>query len=61
MLSTTMASKNKTSEDLVQANKGVWDRWWTGKIKANQRMLRYVRESRYEDVAKTIDTNFNDD
>ena len=49
------------SEDLIASNKGVWDRWWDTKLKSNQNMIEYAKQGRYEEVAKSIDTNFNDD
>ena len=39
----------------------MWDKWWDTKLKSNQKMIEYAKQGQYEEVAKSIDTNFNDD
>jgi hypothetical protein len=46
---------------LIQANKGVWDSWWQNKLKNNQLMINHAKKGNYEEVAKSIDCNYNDD
>jgi ankyrin repeat protein len=47
--------------ELISSNKGVWDSWWDEKIRRNQDLLRFAKAGSYEEVAKSIDTNYNDD
>jgi hypothetical protein len=58
---TQLASAAGRTEDIIAANKGVWDRWWEAKLRSNQNMLVYAKQGRYEQVARSIDTNYNDD
>jgi hypothetical protein len=46
---------------MVSSCKGVWDNWWSSKLKNNQNMINYVKKGNYEEVAKMIDCNYNDD
>jgi len=46
---------------LINNNKGVWEKWWSGKLKSSQLMITNAKKGNYEEVAKLIDSNFNDD
>lgn len=48
-------------EDLIEANKNVWDVWWANKLKSNMAMLAHAKKGNYEEVAKGIDWHYNDD
>jgi hypothetical protein len=48
-------------EDLIEANKNVWDVWWANKLKSNMAMLAHAKRGNYEEVAKSIDWHYNDD
>lgn len=52
--------KGKT-EDLILANKSVWDKWWNNKIKNSQVMIGHAKNGHYEEVAKAIDWQYNDE
>ena len=48
-------------DEVRSANRAVWARWWDRKLKNNQQVIREVRRGNYEEVAKLIDCQFNDD
>ena len=48
-------------DELISNNKGVWDKWWQLKLKNNQALIANAKKGNYEEVAKLIDANFNDD
>lgn len=48
-------------DELISNNKGVWDTWWSQKLKSNQQLVSNAKKGNYEEVAKLIDPNFNDD
>ena len=56
-----MPGKDNKAEDLISANKNVWDRWWSGKLKNNQTLIGHAKKGNYEEVAKSIDWHYNDD
>ncbi len=60
-LKTTLKPGLTKTDDLILANKGVWDNWWEAKLKQNQAFLEYVRLGNYEGAAKSIDANYNND
>ncbi len=49
------------TDDLILANRGVWDNWWDAKLKKNQAFIEFAKQGSYEGVAKSIDANYNDD
>lgn len=62
---TSLQKQDKNSQgkvdELISNNKGVWDKWWSGKLKNNQLLITSAKKGQYEEVAKLIDSNFNDD
>ncbi len=60
-LKTTLKPGFNKTDDLILANKGVWDNWWDAKLKANQNFIDQARLGNYEGIAKAIDFNYNDD
>jgi hypothetical protein len=48
-------------DEMVTTNKGVWDKWWDVKLKNSQLMIQNAKKGNYEEVAKLIDSNYNDD
>eukprot|EP00347_Sterkiella_histriomuscorum_P010575 403375751 len=48
-------------DELISTNKGVWDKWWGIKLKNNQLLINNAKKGNYEEVAKLIDSNYNDD
>lgn len=59
LLASTQHHKYKT-EDLIQANQNVWDKWWHNKLKNNISMINHAKKGNYEEVAKAIDWHYND-
>lgn len=41
--------------------KPVWDKWWAKKLISNQTMIEQAKKGNYDQVAKLIDCNYNDD
>jgi hypothetical protein len=54
------AARNRT-EDLIDANRSVWERWWGNKLRNNKALIEHAKRGNYEEVAKSIDWHYNDD
>ncbi|CDW78002.1 protein kinase domain containing protein [Stylonychia lemnae] len=61
----TSLNKNENSkvkvDELINNNKGVWEKWWSNKLKSSQAMINNAKKGNFEEVAKLIDSNYNDD
>ena len=48
-------------DEYIDSSKGIWDKWWSNKLKNNTQMINSAKKGAYEDVARSIDANYNDD